>query len=82
MEHSTYFSNPPPALPNSDAQAESGWILYAQQMLIRACDAVLAWEDRSRERTRLGTLDDRLLRDIGLDRASADAEAAKPFWRS
>ena len=26
-------------------------------------------------------LDDRLLRDIGISRAQAVAEAAKPFWR-
>jgi uncharacterized protein YjiS (DUF1127 family) len=82
MEHCTYLSNSPPALPSSDAQAGTAWMLYAQEILIRAFDAVLAWEDKSRERRRLGTLDDRLLRDIGLDRASADAEVAKPFWRS
>ena len=33
-----------------------------------------------RSRRQLAELDDRLLRDIGLDRASARFEAAKGFW--
>lgn len=33
-----------------------------------------------RSRTRLAALDDRLLADIGLDRARAEAEAARPVW--
>jgi uncharacterized protein YjiS (DUF1127 family) len=42
---------------------------------------VAIWLDRSRQRRRLGELDDRMLRDIGLTRADAWAEAEKPFWR-
>jgi uncharacterized protein YjiS (DUF1127 family) len=34
----------------------------------------------ARSRHRLAHLDDHLLRDIGLDRAEALAEAAKPLW--
>jgi uncharacterized protein YjiS (DUF1127 family) len=37
--------------------------------------------DRSRQRDALSKLDDRLLRDIGVTRQQADAEAAKPFWK-
>ena len=33
-----------------------------------------------RQRARLAGLDDRMLRDIGLDRAEAAAEAARPAW--
>lgn len=40
------------------------------------------WYQRSRQRRQLGMLDDRLLSDIGADRASAWEEAAKPFWQS
>lgn len=32
------------------------------------------------QRTRLETLDDRLLRDIGVDRMIAKHEAERPFW--
>lgn len=36
---------------------------------------------RHRSRAQLARLDDRLLRDIGLDAATAATETAKPFWR-
>lgn len=40
------------------------------------------WYQRRRQRRQLGLLDDRLLRDIGLDRATAMEEAGKPFWQA
>jgi len=49
--------------------------------LVGLFDTVLTWRDRSRERHQLLTLDDRLLADIGIDRADAVQEAKKPFWR-
>lgn len=55
--------------------------LYPQNLLIRGMEALLAWQDRASERRKLGQLDGRLLRDIGVDRATADAETDKPFWR-
>jgi uncharacterized protein YjiS (DUF1127 family) len=39
------------------------------------------WSQRSRQRAELSSLDDRLLRDIGLSRYDAEWEARKPFWR-
>ena len=36
---------------------------------------------RHRQRRVLAELDDALLRDIGVTRAEARAECAKPFWR-
>jgi uncharacterized protein YjiS (DUF1127 family) len=41
---------------------------------------IVGWFERSRQRRALATLDDRLLRDIGLTRAEAQREATKPFW--
>ncbi len=40
------------------------------------------WYERHHQRRQLELLDDRLLRDIGLDRASAWHEASKPFWQA
>lgn len=37
--------------------------------------------ERSRQRRALAQLDDRLLRDIGLDRHEAEREANRPGWR-
>jgi|GEM_PF-1259100 len=39
------------------------------------------WQQRANERAALSSLDDRLLRDIGMDHASAQMEVKKPFWR-
>ena len=40
------------------------------------------WLMRRRTRRALAAMDDWQLRDIGLDRRAAMAEAAKPFWRA
>jgi uncharacterized protein YjiS (DUF1127 family) len=50
--------------------------------LARSADLLLAWFERARQRRELLRFDDHLLRDIGLTRADALAEAAKPFWRA
>jgi uncharacterized protein YjiS (DUF1127 family) len=47
----------------------------------RAAEIGLDWLERSRQRRQLGGLSDHMLRDIGLTRADAWAEAEKPFWR-
>ncbi len=39
------------------------------------------WQERVTLRRHLARLDDRLLRDVGLDRRQAVEEAAKPFWK-
>lgn len=50
-------------------------------LVVRGFDRLLLWLERSRQRRALGQLDNRLLSDIGCDRATAAAEADKPFWR-
>ena len=39
------------------------------------------WSARAHQRRRLAALDDRLLKDIELNRTDAMAECSKPFWR-
>jgi uncharacterized protein YjiS (DUF1127 family) len=53
-----------------------------QHLLIRALDTLETWSERTRRRRELMRLDDHLLRDIGITRADAIAEASKPFWRA
>jgi uncharacterized protein YjiS (DUF1127 family) len=51
------------------------------EWLVWASDALLSWQYRAHERAHLMALDDRMLRDIGLNRADVENEAGKPFWR-
>ncbi len=44
-------------------------------------ELLVTWQERAEQRHCLAQLDDRLLRDVGLDRLDAAREAAKPFWR-
>jgi uncharacterized protein YjiS (DUF1127 family) len=46
-----------------------------------AMDHLRRWHRRRHERLSLATLDDRLLEDIGVERARAQHESAKPFWQ-
>ena len=39
------------------------------------------WRERRRSRRELETLDDHMLRDIGITRYDAMIETHKPFWR-
>jgi uncharacterized protein YjiS (DUF1127 family) len=48
---------------------------------LHAVDAILTWRERARTRRQLLTLDDRLLKDMGITRLDAQSEAEKPFWR-
>jgi uncharacterized protein YjiS (DUF1127 family) len=41
---------------------------------------LLVWQLRARERRRLASLDDRMLRDIGLSATDVEKEWRKPFW--
>lgn len=50
--------------------------------LTRLAEMIAVWRSRTRGRGHLMELDDRLLRDIGLTRAQAEAEWLKPFWRA
>jgi uncharacterized protein YjiS (DUF1127 family) len=46
-----------------------------------AADRIQLYRQRSRQRSSLRELDERLLDDIGITREQALDEAGKPFWR-
>ena len=46
----------------------------------RALALLFTWAERVRSRRQLAGLDDRMLADIGLDRATARGEFERPFW--
>ena len=58
-------------------------LYYAARLRLRdGLDTLRLWRERTRGRQQLRTFDDHLLRDIGLTRLQAEAEANKPFWRA
>ncbi len=46
-----------------------------------AVNMLLSWQQRARERHRLASFDEHMLRDLGLSRADIEFELRKPFWR-
>ncbi len=50
-------------------------------LAVRFAVVVTKWDTRRKTRRALRDLDSHLLKDIGLDRLTAQAEAAKPFWQ-
>jgi uncharacterized protein YjiS (DUF1127 family) len=64
-------------------QAPINWLRPSDALIDcvrRAALKIGGWRERRRQRQALLELDDRLLKDIGLSRAAAMAEAKKPFW--
>jgi uncharacterized protein YjiS (DUF1127 family) len=64
------------------ARAEGDLRSAVRRGLLHIVEAFLAWHDRARERRALMEMSDQTLRDIGISRADAWREAARPFWRS
>lgn len=52
------------------------------RLVLAAAVRVVTWEARHRTRKGLKRLDAHMLKDIGLDPMTAQAEAARPFWRT
>ena len=68
------------------ARAEASPFTFGRAMALLAgavavgVDTLMTRAELARSRRQLAELDERLLRDIGLDRATARFEAGKPFW--
>ena len=61
------------------------WLGIGLRLLVRDTralfDLLTTWQRRASMRHQLRTLDDRILKDIGLSRADAEREGGKYFWR-
>lgn len=66
---------------SSFAQLGARQLQHGKGILIRLLDTLAEWQERTAARRQLLSFDDRMLHDIGLDRGTAESEAAKPFWR-
>jgi uncharacterized protein YjiS (DUF1127 family) len=71
-----------PSRPFAPAPRRRGLYRGAGLRLREGLDTLRVWGERARGRQQLRTFDDHLLRDIGITRLQAEAEADKPFWRA
>jgi uncharacterized protein YjiS (DUF1127 family) len=71
-----------PARPRAVAWRQGDLYGSARLGLRHGLDTLRLWRQRARGRKQLRTFDDHLLRDIGITRLQAEAEADKPFWRA
>ena len=68
------------------ARAEASSFTFGRALALLAgavavgVDTIMTRAELARSRRQLSQLDERLLRDIGLDRATARFEASKGFW--
>jgi uncharacterized protein YjiS (DUF1127 family) len=74
-----HFHVPDQAFPQ--ARYCSGPVQRRRPVLVQVVDLVMGAVERARGRRVLSLLDDRMLRDIGIDRGVANYEGDKPFWR-
>jgi uncharacterized protein YjiS (DUF1127 family) len=79
---STLTTTVAPSRPRAPAPRARDLYRAASLQLRDGLDTLRVWRERARGRQQLRTLDDHLLRDIGLTRLQAEAEANKPFWRA
>jgi uncharacterized protein YjiS (DUF1127 family) len=62
-------------------QTCSTWRPARTHRRLAAFSLLATWIERARQRRALATLDDRMLRDIGVTRVEAARECERPFWR-
>ena len=73
MAHATYA-------PQITYLGEQAALSPAAVLALRVAVTLTKWSERRRTRGHLNYLDDHLLRDIGLDRLTAQKEANRKFW--
>jgi uncharacterized protein YjiS (DUF1127 family) len=57
------------------------WASAAFKAICAGATTVNLWFTRADQRRQLAEFDDQRLQDIGITRADAEAEIAKPFWQ-
>ena len=69
--------------PLGDSRPPSlGLRMGLRAFLLRIVDLILTWQERAKQRAALASLEDHMLKDIGVSRADATREANRHFWRA
>ncbi len=58
-----------------------GFLASIAALAVAAVEVPYRWQARAEQRLRLGEMEGRMLRDIGINRLEAEREARKPFWQ-
>ncbi len=53
-----------------------------RSLVMTVMGLLIRWQERAEQRYALAELDDRLLRDVGIDRIAARQESRKHFWQA
>ena len=56
-------------------------LVWLRVRFFNAIAMISVWQARARQRRQLAQLEDHRLKDLGLTREEAMAQAAKPFWK-
>lgn len=68
-------------IPDPRGLDAASWVLPRRRWYARLAAWLCLCREKARQRRALARLDPHLLADIGVSRAEADRECAKPFWR-
>lgn len=65
-----------------EIERKPSWSRRLGAAALAAVDQIREWRRRVRSRQALLRLDDHMLRDLGIDRATAQYMGSRPFWRA
>ncbi|HYZ27379.1 MAG TPA: DUF1127 domain-containing protein [Geminicoccaceae bacterium] len=71
----------PASIPAKGVWSASGLRRGLTALAAAGLGRVVRWHELACQRRALLTLNDRMLKDIGISRAEAEREAGRPFWR-
>ena len=58
------------------------YLMALHKLVQKITKTIEIWQTRSNSRYQLRSMETQLLQDIGIDRAAAEYEANKPFWKA
>ena len=67
---------------SSRNHASARFVHLVDRAVENVVEGFLTWQRRHKDRMHLLSLDERMLRDIGVTLVDVDREASKPFWRA